>query len=114
MGNLHAMEEDIEQYEENIKSDKPDQHSFERLMILYRKQKKYKDELRVIKLGIKVFTDEYNRHQKNQLAEARNKKQVKELSAAIMRKAGIDYVPEPIAKWTKRKAVVEKRLAAEK
>lgn len=121
MGNLHAMEEDIDaaikQYEDNIKAGSRDQNSFERLMILYRKQKKYKDELRVINRAIKVFTEDYARHQKNQIVTARNKKQVKELSAAIMRKAGLTdkkgnetYLPEPIGKWTKRKAVVEKKL----
>jgi tetratricopeptide (TPR) repeat protein len=107
----------IELYEENIKSGYPEPYSFDRLMILYRKQKRFKDELRVIKRAIKVFTDDYARHQKNQLAEARNKKQVKELSAAIMRKSGLTdrkgketYLPEPIGKWTKRKGVVEKKL----
>ena len=115
------MEEDIDaaikQYEDDIKAGSRDQNPFERLMILYRKQKKYKDELRVIKQAIKVFTDDYARHQKNQIVTARNKKQVKDLSAAIMRKSGLTdkkgnetYLPEPIGKWTKRKAVVEKKL----
>jgi len=104
-------------YEENMKSGYPDPYSFDRLMILYRKQKKYKDELRVINRAIKVFTDDYARHQKNQIVTARNKKQVKDLSAAIMRKSGLTdkkgnetYLPEPIGKWMKRKAVVEKKL----
>ena len=111
------MDTAIKLYEENIKTSFPDPYSFDRLMILYRKQKRYKDELRVINRAIKVFTEDYARHQKNQLAEARNKKQVKELSAAIMRKSGlIDkkgnevHLPEPIGKWTKRKGVVEKKL----
>ena len=104
-------------YEENIKTGVSDQFSFDRLMVLYRKQKKYKDELRVINRGIKVFTEDHQRRQKSQIAEARNKKQVQELSNAIMKKAGlIDrkgkdvYLPGPLGKWMKRKEVVEKRM----
>lgn len=104
-------------YEQNIKTGYPDQASFDRLMVLYRKQKKYKDELRVINRGIKVFTEDYARRQKSQIAEARNKKQVQELSNAIMKKAGLKdrkgkdvYLPQPLDKWTKRKEVVEKRM----
>ena len=107
----------IKLYEENIKSGYPDQYSFDRLMILYRKQKKYKDELRVIKRGIKVFTEDNERRQKAQVKSAKNKKQVTELSNAIMKSAGLrdrkgnsTYLPEPLAKWTKRKEVVEKKL----
>lgn len=106
----------IQLYEENIKTGYPDQYSFDRLMILYRKQKKYKDELRVIKRGIKVFTEDVERRQKEQVRSAKNKKQVAELSNAIMRSAGLQdrkgnstYLPEPLAKWMKRKEVVEKK-----
>ena len=104
-------------YEENIKTGVSDQFSFDRLMVLYRKQKKYKDELRVINRGIKVFTEDHQRRQKSQIAEARNKKQVQELSNDIMKKAGlIDrkgkdvYLPGSLGKWMKRKEVVEKRM----
>lgn len=108
----------IEFYEQNIKEGYPDAFAFERLMILYRKEKKYKDELRVINKGIKVFTDHYGRHQKELLSEAKNKKQVMELSKALMQKSGLSdkrgnetYLPAPLDKWTKRKAVVEKKLS---
>jgi hypothetical protein len=104
-------------YEENIKTGVPDQFSFDRLMVLYRKQKKYRDELRVINRGIKVFTEDHQRRQKTQIAEARNKKQVQELSNAIMKKAGLKdrkgndvYLPGPLSKWIKRKEVVLKRM----
>lgn len=107
----------IKLYEENTRTGYPDQYSFDRLMILYRKQKKYKDELRVINRGIKVFTEDIQRRQKGQIAGAKNKKQVAELSNAIMKSAGLKdrkgnstYLPGPLAKWTKRKEVVEKRL----
>jgi tetratricopeptide (TPR) repeat protein len=107
----------IKLYEENIKEAFPDPYAFDRLMVLYRKQKKYKDELRVINRAIKVFTDDYARHRKGMLSEAKNKKQVQALSNAIMKKSGLTdkkgnetYIPEPIGKWMKRKEVVEKRM----
>jgi hypothetical protein len=43
-------------YEENIKGESPASHSYDRLLILYRKDKRYDDELRVIKAAKKVFT----------------------------------------------------------
>ena len=40
-------------YEQNIREDYADKFAFERLMIIYRKDKEYKNELRVIKEGLK-------------------------------------------------------------
>lgn len=42
-------------YEENIADGYPATHSFDRLMVLYRKAKNYKNEIRVIKKAIIVF-----------------------------------------------------------
>lgn len=55
--------EAIKVYEENISGDNPypSRHSFGRLMILYRKQKDYKNEIRVIKKALKVFKEEQDR-----------------------------------------------------
>lgn len=47
----------IKTYEKNIASRYPAHHSFKRLMILYRKDKKYNDEMRVIDLAIEVFEE---------------------------------------------------------
>jgi tetratricopeptide (TPR) repeat protein len=111
------LDQAIKLYEENIKEGYADPYAFDRLMVLYRKQKKYKDELRVINRAIKVFTDDYARRRKSMIAEAKNKKQVQALSDAIMKKSGLTdrkgnetYIPEPIGKWMKRKEVVQKRM----
>ena len=47
----------ISVYEENIKIGYPAHHSFKRLMILYRKNKDYENERRVILRSIEVFPD---------------------------------------------------------
>jgi tetratricopeptide (TPR) repeat protein len=50
------IDEAIGIYEENIFGNPyPATHSFDRLMILYRKQKRFKDEIRVIKKAIHAF-----------------------------------------------------------
>lgn len=50
-----CVEEAISVYEENIAAGYPAAHSFDRLMVLYRKAKDYKNEMRIIKKAIKVF-----------------------------------------------------------
>lgn len=45
----------IKTYEKNIQSDCPAHHSFKRLMILYRKNKDYENERRVILRSLEVF-----------------------------------------------------------
>ncbi len=49
------LEAAIKAYEENIKEEYADSFAFERLMIIYRKLKQPKHELRVLKKGISVF-----------------------------------------------------------
>lgn len=49
------VSEAIEVYEENIKSDYPAPHSYKRLSVLYRKQKDFDNEERVIKRAIEIL-----------------------------------------------------------
>lgn len=49
------IDEAILIYEENISSGYPAAHSFDRLMILYRRTKDYKNEIRIIKKAIRIF-----------------------------------------------------------
>lgn len=49
------IDDAIAVYEENIKVGYPASHSYERLMILYRKRKEYDQEIRVILRAIEVF-----------------------------------------------------------
>ena len=111
----------IKLYEENIKEDHADPYAYERLMIIYRKLKKYKDELRVINRGIKIFSDRQAKQLKEFLAARKNKRQVLELSNIFMTKSGLinkkedtTYQPGPIIKWKKRKLLVENKLKGAK
>lgn len=60
-GNIEAA---IQVYEENISLGYPATHSYQRLMTIYRKNKEFSEEIRVIKKAISVFTKENNRRAK--------------------------------------------------
>lgn len=50
----------IEVYEKNLEIGYPASHSYNRLMIIYHREKKYEDEIRVIKKAIEVFSLDAN------------------------------------------------------
>ncbi|MHA6279026.1 hypothetical protein ACXYMT_02505 [Salinimicrobium sp. CAU 1759] len=59
------IDEAIQKYENNISNRVVASHSYDRLMIIYRKRKQYQDEIRVIKAAIGVFSDEnHSRYQR--------------------------------------------------
>lgn len=101
-------------YEGLVKEKNSDELVFDRLMIIYRKLKLSKDELRIINKAIKVFED----LQKKPAARKSEKQQkLATLSDAFMKSAGLKdkkgnlvYIPEPLARWIKRKSIVEKKL----
>jgi len=101
-------------YEQVLKGKPTDELPYQRLMIIYRKQKLYKQELRVINAGIKNFRQAY----KKRVPRAVQKNSaVSRLSSALMKSAGLAdkkgnllYEPGPISAWEKRKIVVEKKL----
>jgi tetratricopeptide (TPR) repeat protein len=107
----------IKLYEKNIKRGLADSFPFDRLMVIYRKQKSYKEELRVINRAIEVFTGKIEKEQQRMLKRIKNKTQLKKLSTVLgkktglMNKKGTDlYVPAPVDRWLKRKEVVLKRM----
>ena len=98
-------------YEQLVEQDNLNEYAYERLMIIYRKQQLYKDELRTINAGIKAFENFYHSKLKGK------SKKITELSNALLKSTGLLdkkgntlYDPEPIGKWKKRKAVVEKKI----
>lgn len=72
-GNIDAA---IRVYEQNIASNSPypATHSFERLMILYRKRSDYINEIRVIKKAIRIFPNEVKFQERLKKAEFLNNK----------------------------------------
>jgi hypothetical protein len=111
------VEEAVSLYEEAIAGGYSGQFAFDRLMLIYRKQKKYKDELRIINKGIGVFSEANKKQLEESISSKKNKKEIEKLSKAFMKSSGLVdrkgrevHVPEPINKWIKRKEVVDKKL----
>lgn len=100
----------IKDYEEAIKTNPLTEKAYDRLMILYRKEKDYKNELRVINTGIKSFENFYKsrKSRSKKIAEISNR--LNKSFGFTDKKGNAVYDPEPIARWKKRKITVEKRI----
>ncbi|WP_205510175.1 hypothetical protein [Longitalea arenae] len=109
--------ENIELYEQQTKSGTTDPFPYDRLMIHYRKQKEYKKELQLINQALKVFSERLKK-QTNQIFEgAKSRTASKKLmekfgrSVGLMDKKGnLKMLPEPLARWTKRKQTVQQKI----
>jgi tetratricopeptide (TPR) repeat protein len=106
-------EEAAKLYEFAIEEEYADEFPYDRLMIIYRKLKQYKDELRIIEKGIRLFEQHYKRPAR----KSARQQQISTLSNAFLKTAGLKdkkgnllYTPEPLSRWMKRKAVVQKKL----
>lgn len=104
-------EQAIELYKKAVKEDSVNEYAYDRLFVIYRKLKQYKEEAKAIKAGIKAFENLYKKKSKF----SRSKK-VTEISNALLKSTGLAdkkgnhlYDPEPIGKWKKRLIIVEKK-----
>ncbi len=107
----------VELYETSIKKGIADPFPFDRLLVIYRKQKKFKDELRVILRGIEVFNQQLEEQQQYLLGRRKNVNVLKRLSKAFSKTSGLTdkkgnlkYLPGPLEKWLRRKKLVEKKI----
>ena len=101
-------------YERIIKKDPLNEIAYNRLMIIYRKEKEYKKELTIIKNGLKAFNDHYK--SRKQKSGSVNPK-ISRISKSILKSTGLlsengkpAYQEGPISKWEKRKILVEKKI----
>ena len=107
--------EAIALYEKVIKLHPLEEKAYDRIMIAYRKLKEPRKELNAIKSGIDAFEELYKKSKKTP------DKKVIQISRALQKATGLldkkgesIYRPEPIGRWLKRKAVVEKQLKKKK
>ncbi len=103
------IDDAIKIYEENIEVGYTAIHSFARLMVIYRKLKKYDDEIRVINKAIEIFTRENEKRLKAAFDKPDNeniKDQLQIGSEKCTDVMGMNgfyaYVPYPIIKWNER------------
>jgi tetratricopeptide (TPR) repeat protein len=98
-------------YEKLVKKKPLNEPAYNRLMMLYRQLKEYKKELRIIKQAITAFENSYKRAQKHPGKKIANLSVALAKSTGLMdRKGKSIYEPGPLARWRKRKMVVEKKV----
>ena len=114
---MAEISENINLYVQQTKTGITDPLPYDRLMIYYRKQKEYRKELQLINRALKVFGDQLKRHGSQLFSAAKSRTMVKKLSEKFGKLSGLmdkkgnqNYLPEPLARWTKRKQTVEQKI----
>jgi hypothetical protein len=98
-------------YEKLIKGHRFNEHNYNRLLMIYRKNKDFKNELRILDTGIKAFQEFYMPFATGKDRTVINlSKKLNVLIGLTDRKGKSLADREPIAKWKKRKEVVLKKL----
>jgi len=99
-------------YKDVIKIDPHNETAYNRLMIVYRKQKEWNKEWQTAKKAISSFEDMYA-----ETAKTRNNKKISRLSNSLLKLTGLAdkkgkpiYQPGPLAKWKRRKSTLDKKL----
>lgn len=96
-------------YEKILRKAKTDQNAFDRLMILYRKQKLYDKELKTINKALAVFAKLHSPKATGEKVTALSRKLMR-LTGLSDKKGNSLYEAEPLGRWRRRKLWVEKRL----
>jgi hypothetical protein len=113
-------EEPIDEYLNAVQSGTAATLPYDRLMIYYRKEKNYQEELNIIRKGIDTLKKFYANLQKETLGRKINPK-IKALSKQISKTTGLHdkkgnevFLPDPLPRWMKRESVVLEKLKKQK
>jgi tetratricopeptide (TPR) repeat protein len=96
-------------YEQEIKMNPTDRTHYNRLMVIYRKLKDVKNEVRVIDAGIKAFTSFYAPKASKNTNVVKLSNKLNFLVGLTDKKGKTIHDPEPIATWKKRKQLLLNR-----
>lgn len=107
------FEEAIAVYEKIIKKNPVNEYVYNRLMIIHRKNKKYKKEKAVIDAAIKAFQQLYSKSLRLSPTS-----KVKALSKQILKATGLAdkttgkllYEREPLYRWNKRRELLLRKI----
>lgn len=102
------LEEAAALYLRYLKKIPGNENAYSRLMIIYRKQKDVKKELAIINQAIKTFEDIF----KKEIRVSPSRKTIA-ISKKLIKSLG-QTEREPLKKWKRRKALLEKRLKKRK
>jgi hypothetical protein len=100
-------------YQKVVKMNPTDEVAYNRLMLIYRKEKDYKKEMATIRAGIKAFEELYDTSSrfKANTSIARISKRLLKSTGLANKKGESIYQAEPLGKWKRRKLIVEKKLS---
>jgi tetratricopeptide (TPR) repeat protein len=99
-------------FEKAIKQEPLIELPYNRLMVIYRKQKEYEKELKVLDKALEVFINHYDK----KLQPYKGNTKLAQLSKALLkavsgREKNTSYTyPEPIPKWTIRRKNLEEKI----
>lgn len=102
-------------YEKLVKLHTLEERAYDRLFMAYRKLKEPQKELQALKKGIGAFEELYKKSRKTPDRKVIQISKALQKATGLLDKKGDSlYRPEPIGRWLKRKAVVEKLLKKKK
>jgi tetratricopeptide (TPR) repeat protein len=106
------VEKATKYYEKATRLEPLEPFSYNRLMIIYRKEKNYTAELNTINRGIEKFLqDKKNREEEFNTKHKQAARLSKSLIKALQSPGSTDIgFPEPVNTWQKRKLIVEQKL----
>lgn len=98
-------------YLNRLKGNPLDQNAYQRLMIIYRKAKEFKQELAIIDKAINAFEDSFkgNSRKKNPKVDQLSKK-INMAFGLTDKKGKSLFDHEPVATWKKRRTTVLKKI----
>jgi tetratricopeptide (TPR) repeat protein len=105
------LEEAAVDYAKVIKADALNEFAYNRLLVIYRKQKEYKKELDLLNTGIAAYEKFFASHYKEKPAKVNAiSKKLNKALGLIDKKGNNVYNPPPLDRWKKRRVLVKKRL----
>jgi len=100
----------IEEYKKIAVAYPLNEKVYDRLMILLRQLKRHKEELWWINKAIRIFEENFRKKKVKPTAK------IASISKSLIRSMGLAdkkgksyYLPQPIARWTRRKELLEKK-----
>ena len=99
-------------YQNILRHNPHDQKSYDRLMVLYRQQKKYRKELQIINTAIKIFEKLYTpvKSRSKQVTTISNK--LNKALGLVDKKGKVLFEKKPVSTWKKRRELVLRKLKA--
>jgi len=114
---MATVPENIALYEQQAKTGIADPLPYDRLMIYYRKQKAYRKELQLINQALKIFSEKIKKQTSQIFEAAKSRGASKKLMEKFSKSVGLmdkkgnpNYLPEPLARWMKRKQTVQQKI----